>query len=648
MPDWSYQTLFRPLLFGLASKPARNFTLHAMGALSKLPGGRLLIQTLGHMESFPILETNRFGIDYAYPVGLSGTLDIHGVAPRALAQFGLGFMEVGPITLKPIMNEQPILRDTDNEAILYPDIYVNDGLEVISKRLEHQKDYPLPVFIRTRHSPGSSPREAYLEQQQLMDKLLPKAAGCYIDGLDDAWSFAENVDFISDLMKWAQAQYTNKPIFLYVPSDFSLDKLKQLYSRLEGAGIRGIVFSEWIKTSQGYSVGKVGKALCLERVAVTRTWYGRELLIIASAGVHEPQDALDFLHAGSDYVQLHSGLVYSGPGLPKRINEAIIYERVHADDAPKLAPMPSFWKSWGWMYLLGIGMIVGGIIAWIIAATSVVLPYDLNFLGLDRASIDRLNDRLLPFMSHDRITLAGTMISIGVMYAQLAKHGLRKGLHWARTALMASCIVGFSSFFLYLGYGYLDPLHALAAAILLPMFLLSTRHHADRPSLEKPNLVNDQTWRLAQWGQLMFVVLGVSLAVGGLVIAYIGINQVFVPTDLLYLCTSSEMLNQLNERLIPIIAHDRAGFGGALFSNALAILTTALWGIGQGQRWLWWTLLVGGMPGFIAGFSVHAAIGYTDFIHLSPAYFAFLIYVIGLILLYPYLMGKSMNKQEQA
>src|SRR5690606_25647512 len=132
--------------------------------------------------------------------------------------------------------------------------------------------------------------------------------------------------------------------------------------------------------------------------------------------------------------------------------------------------------------------------------------------------------RLLPFMSHDRISLAGTMISIGVIYSQLAKYGLRRKLHWAQTALFASGAVGFSSFFLYLGYGYFDPLHAAAAAVLFPLFLLSLRDRSSHLTRIKPNLRNDRTWLLAQWGQLMFVVVGFALAVGGLAIAGVGIT----------------------------------------------------------------------------------------------------------------------------
>jgi dihydroorotate dehydrogenase len=234
--------------------------------------------------------------------------------------------------------------------------------------------------------------------------------------------------------------------------------------------------------------------------------------------------------------------------LPKPINEVVIHEKTRAEAAPA---DPSFWFNWGWMCLLGLGMVLGGVLAWIIAATSVVLPYDIAFLGMDAALLVQANPLVLQFMSHDRVTLAGTMISIGLLYFQLSYYGLRKGLHWAKTALMTSCLFG----------------------LLLPMFILSMRKHTELPSYNKPNLRDDRIWLRAQWGQLMFVVLGFSLAIGGIVISVVGITHVFVPQDLTYLCATPDMLRAINERLLPLIAHDRAGFGGALFADALAILT---------------------------------------------------------------------------
>ena len=129
---------------------------------------------------------------------------------------------------------------------------------------------------------------------------------------------------------------------------------------------------------------------------------------------------------------------------------------------------------------------------------------------------------------------------------------------------------------------------------------------------------------------------GFSFVLGGIIISLYGVTTVFVPTDLLYLCMTPEMLESFNERLIPVIAHDRAGFGSALLSVGLLVLLLALWGFQQGNKWVWWTFFIGGLPAFIAGIYIHFAIGYTSFIHLLPAYFAIGLYIGGLVTTYRY------------
>jgi len=173
-------------------------------------------------------------------------------------------------------------------------------------------------------------------------------------------------------------------------------------------------------------------------------------------------------------------------------------------------------------------MLLGGCLAWIVAATRVVLPYDEAFVGLSRAEFGGVNGRLLAFLAHDRVTLSGTMIAIGVLYAQLAIFPLRSGERWARRAITISALVGFASFFLFLGFGYFDPLHALVTLLLLPFFvlgLLAPRAQARRGAAPAGRLTG------RSWGQLLFVAVGVGLLLGGISLAAIGVTEVFVPED---------------------------------------------------------------------------------------------------------------------
>src|SRR5215203_3886801 len=201
---------------------------------------------------------------------------------------------------------------------------------------------------------------------------------------------------------------------------------------------------------------------------------------------------------------------------------------------------PRRWpRDWVWIALLGVGMLLGGVLAWIVAATRVVLPYDEAFVGLSRAELLAVNGRLLAFLAHDRVTLAGTMIAIGALYAGLALAPMRRGERWARRAMLISGAFGFASVFLFLGFGYFDPLHALVTGLLLPFFLLGMlgpRAQATSP----PRPPRRRGW---PWGEFLFVAVGVGLLLGGITLAVMGVTVVFVPEDLAFMSTSRVALD---------------------------------------------------------------------------------------------------------
>ncbi|WP_237706191.1 hypothetical protein [Ornithinibacillus scapharcae] len=355
---------------------------------------------------------------------------------------------------------------------------------------------------------------------------------------------------------------------------------------------------------------------------------GYQDTIITSGGVQEPEHALQLLDAGADFIMLTDGYVFSGPGLTKRINEALV-DRL---DFPTGAQ-----DGWLAYWLFGLFILIGGFLAFLFSITTIILPYDENFLEMKRQLIWAFNDRVMFFMAHDRMTLAGTMISGGIVYMQLAKHGVKTGLKWAKQAIDIAAIIGFLGIFSFIGYGYFDWLHLIFWLVLLPVYIAGfwkTRGIKGTPSSTNRN--NDITFKRGIYGQLAFVLLGFSFVIGGIVISIIGVTSIFVSTDLSYICMTPEMLNDFNEKLLPVLAHDRAGFGSALLSVGLLVLCLSLWGVQQGNRWVWWTYLVGGLPAFLAGIYIHFAIEYTTFIHLLPAYVALALYLIGLILSYPY------------
>jgi hypothetical protein len=70
-------------------------------------------------------------------------------------------------------------------------------------------------------------------------------------------------------------------------------------------------------------------------------------------------------------------------------------------------------------------------------------------------------------------------------------------------------------------------------------------------------------------GLLLLTSVGVSAA--GLTIMTVGMTRVFVPQDLEFMGVTREMVSAINPHLVPLIAHDRGGFGGALASFGIAM-----------------------------------------------------------------------------
>jgi hypothetical protein len=186
-----------------------------------------------------------------------------------------------------------------------------------------------------------------------------------------------------------------------------------------------------------------------------------------------------------------------------------------------------------------------------------------------------------------------------------------------------------------------EPLHTATTIVLFPMFVAAVRRTPHAPQWRLAPEGPEPERRRALVGQLLLIVTGAGLLVGGAVISLVGLTSVFVPTDLAFLGTSPQMLETVNPRLVPFVAHDRAGFGGALMAAAVVIILLSAWGWRRGEAWVFWTLAVAAAAGFLPTVVVHGAIHYTDFIHLVPVYFGIAMTGTGLLLAHPYLCAKA-------
>jgi hypothetical protein len=137
------------------------------------------------------------------------------------------------------------------------------------------------------------------------------------------------------------------------------------------------------------------------------------------------------------------------------------------------------------------------------------------------------------------------------------------------------------------------------------------------------------------------VIHGFALLGAGAMISVIGVTTVFVHEDLDFMQTTAEALRAANPRLVPLVAHDRASFGGMLLASGWAFLLPALWGFRAGAGWLWWSYLGAGLPAYVAAIGVHYAVGYTHVWHLLPAFSGLALFLAALGLSRPFLCADS-------
>ena len=275
------------------------------------------------------------------------------------------------------------------------------------------------------------------------------------------------------------------------------------------------------------------------------------------------------------------------------------------------------------LLLTAMALLVSGAFAVFVSLRREFLPHDVAFLGMTAGELCALADcRIVGFMFHDRVAFGGALMAVAIVYLWLAAVPLRERARWAWNAFAASGVIGFGSFLSYLAYGYLDSWHGVATLALLPIFcagLIKTRsqaHLTDEGWLRGPEgQAAPRRLRLGRWG---LFATGAGMVAAGTVILFLGSTEVFVVEDLAFMKVTREMLDAANPRLVPLIAHDRAGFGGGIATTGL-LVTIAAW-YARPSRSFHQAMLLAGVAGFGCAIGIHFHEGYTNPVHLAPAF----------------------------
>ena len=337
--------LARSLLFRLPPESAHNLVV---GSLARMPRVAREQTRRRAMVPDPKLHTRIWDLDFPNPVGLAAGFDKAGRAFNALGALGFGFVEIGTVTAhgQPGNPRPRLYRIPGDRALLNRMGFNNPGAEKVAERLRHT---PIETILginigKSKVTPNAEAIEDYLRSIEL---LLPFAAYLVINvsspntpGLRQLQDPEPLRALLKAVVKSvADAGGSSRPpVLVKLAPDLTDSQVDEAVDIALEEGIAGIVAvnttvsRESLRTPrrelEALGAGGISGAPLGQRAngLVSRIYQrarGR-VPIVGVGGIFDAADAWARICAGASLIQLYTGFVYEGPGLPKRINEGLL------------------------------------------------------------------------------------------------------------------------------------------------------------------------------------------------------------------------------------------------------------------------------------------------------------------------------------
>ena len=301
------------------------FFIHRLGLLSIFNNKR---QT----------ETIEFlGLSFKNTLGTAAGLDKNGDYIDCLGALGFGFLEVGTITPKAQAgNKKPrVFRLSKDKGVINRLGFNNKGIDYLVTNLkQHKYDGVIGVNIgANKNSHGKKRIEDYIEcirkVYKYTDYITVNISSPNTKNLRNLQN-SENIDklFVA-LENEIHTLKIDKPIFIKISPDESLDTIKYIINKVQNSKITGIIATNTTTDKStlkdekywNYEGGLSGEPL---REKSNDLIYeirkvSEEIPLIGVGGVMSQKDYKEKLTLGADLVQIYTGFIMEGPGLIHKI-----------------------------------------------------------------------------------------------------------------------------------------------------------------------------------------------------------------------------------------------------------------------------------------------------------------------------------------
>lgn len=319
--------LLRQALFRLDPEKAHRLAIRTL-ATGLLPRHR--------SAPDPRLMQTILGFQFSNPIGMAAGFDKDGEVVDGLLDLGFGFVEVGTVTPRPQEgNPRPrLFRLPHDQALINRLGFNNHGFDALHSRLVARADKIGIVGVNIGANRDSSERiEDYVlgvrRFSDIAGYLTVNISSPNTPGLRDLQEKAELVELLDRVVAARNDSTRRPPVFLKIAPDLDDAALEAIVETALNAKIEGIIVAntttarDRLKDPQANEVGGLSGWPLMRRsnimIAKVRKLAGSRLVLIGAGGVYSAGLAFVKIAAGADLVQLYTGLVYEGPGLPGRI-----------------------------------------------------------------------------------------------------------------------------------------------------------------------------------------------------------------------------------------------------------------------------------------------------------------------------------------
>lgn len=335
-----YQRLLRPIFFLFDPEKIHHVSFRLIRWVHAIGLGPV-IRRYYHLNH-PGLKREVFGLTFPNPVGLAAGFDKDALAYRELANFGFGFIEIGTVTPKPQEGnpKKRLFRLTDDQGVINRMGFNNKGVDYAVSKLRRNKGRVLigGNIGKNKVTPNDQAVSDYCycfeALFELVDYFVVNVSSPNTPNLRDLQEKEPLTKLLRILQERNLAHDMPKPILLKIAPDLTDGQLQDIIDIVQETKIAGVIATNTTLSREGLkhpnkieTGGLSGKPLTKRATEVIRFLHqksGGAFPIIGVGGIHSAEDALEKIEAGASLVQLYTGFIYQGPGLIKKINQAIL------------------------------------------------------------------------------------------------------------------------------------------------------------------------------------------------------------------------------------------------------------------------------------------------------------------------------------